>query len=110
MSQLTGGAGPEVDAPTSDPPGRAGSAPLARLVIALFRAWQVLRAGRPSPCRFVPTCSTFAIEAIEVHGPVRGAWLALRRLGRCRPFGPYGFDPVPLRPTSGSPPTDLTAA
>ncbi|MDO8391422.1 MAG: membrane protein insertion efficiency factor YidD [Actinomycetota bacterium] len=52
--------------------------------------------GRPSPCRFTPSCSSYAIEALEVHGTWRGLWLAARRLLRCRPFGPSGFDPVPL--------------
>jgi uncharacterized protein len=50
---------------------------------------------RPSPCRFTPTCSVYAHEAIGVHGAGRGLWLTVRRLSRCRPFGPSGFDPVP---------------
>ena len=53
-------------------------------------------AGRPSPCRFFPTCSEYGREAIETHGAARGGWLTVRRLARCRPFGPSGFDPVPL--------------
>jgi hypothetical protein len=48
-------------------------------------------------CRFEPSCSCFAIEAIERLGLARGGWLALRRLGRCRPFGGSGYDPVPSR-------------
>lgn len=52
--------------------------------------------GRPSPCRFYPTCSEYSREAIDVHGAGRGLWLTVRRLSRCRPFGPSGFDPVPL--------------
>ena len=51
--------------------------------------------GRPSPCRFTPSCSTYAREALTVHGTRRGLWLTARRLVRCRPFGPSGFDPVP---------------
>ena len=51
--------------------------------------------GRPSPCRFFPSCSTYATEALHVHGTARGLMLTLRRLSRCRPFGPSGFDPVP---------------
>ena len=50
---------------------------------------------RPSPCRFFPSCSNYAQEAITVYGPLRGGWLTLRRLLRCRPFGPSGYDPVP---------------
>ncbi|NCZ93879.1 MAG: membrane protein insertion efficiency factor YidD [Actinobacteria bacterium] len=65
-----------------------------RMVRAI--AWyQSLRPGHPSPCRFFPTCSEYASEAITTHGPWRGLWLTIRRLSRCRPFGPSGFDPVP---------------
>ncbi|MGA1699394.1 MAG: membrane protein insertion efficiency factor YidD [Ilumatobacteraceae bacterium] len=52
------------------------------------------RAGHPSPCRFFPTCSEYGYESIERFGAWRGGWLTLRRLTRCRPFGPSGFDPV----------------
>jgi len=48
-------------------------------------------------CRFHPTCSNFAKEAIETHGLLRGTWLALKRISRCHPLGSSGFDPVPLR-------------
>jgi putative membrane protein insertion efficiency factor len=51
--------------------------------------------GRPSPCRFTPSCSEYAREAVEVYGAGRGGWLAVRRLSRCRPFGKSGYDPVP---------------
>jgi uncharacterized protein len=51
--------------------------------------------GRPSPCRFTPSCSSYAREALTVHGTRRGLWLTARRLLRCRPLGPSGFDPVP---------------
>ena len=68
---------------------------LARGVLLLVRLYQAARAGRPSPCRYVPSCSTYAAEAVERHGAVRGSWFALRRLGRCHPWGGFGFDPVP---------------
>ncbi len=51
----------------------------------------------PPSCRFTPTCSTYAIEAIERHGPVRGVWLGTKRICRCQPWGGSGFDPVPKR-------------
>jgi len=57
--------------------------------------YQTSRQGRISPCRFFPTCSDYAIEALETYGAARGSYLTIRRLIRCRPFGPSGFDPVP---------------
>lgn len=73
-------------------PGRA-----ARVVLALLRGYQLARAGRPSPCRFVPSCSAYAVEAVELHGAWRGMWLAARRLSRCHPLGGHGVDLVPPR-------------
>ena len=49
-------------------------------------------------CRFYPSCSEYALEALSTHGAVRGLWLAVRRLARCHPFNPGGYDPVPPRP------------
>ena len=67
----------------------------ARMLTAVIRAYQAARFGRVSPCRFTPTCSHYAIEAVSRHGARRGLALTARRLGRCRPGGPFGFDPVP---------------
>ena len=70
----------------------------SRIQAALLGAitwYQGLRPNKPSPCRFFPSCSQYSHEAIELHGAKRGGWLMLRRLSRCRPFGPSGFDPVP---------------
>jgi len=66
-----------------------------RFMLKAIRLYQVGRDGRPSPCRFYPTCSHYAVEAIEVHGSAKGLWLTVRRLSRCSPFGPSGVDPVP---------------
>jgi putative membrane protein insertion efficiency factor len=60
-----------------------------------IRLYQRARAGRPSPCRFDPTCSTYALDALEAHGAARGSWLTVRRVSRCHPWGGSGYDPVP---------------
>ena len=66
-----------------------------RRLVGCIEWYQRGTAGRPSPCRFTPSCSCYAHEALVVHGSRRGLWLVLLRLARCRPFGPCGFDPVP---------------
>jgi len=66
------------------------------LVLALLRGYQYLvRPMLGANCRFYPSCSDYAREAVERHGAARGAWLALRRVGRCHPYHPGGYDPVP---------------
>lgn len=70
-------------------------------LITLVRLYQTIADGRPSPCRYVPSCSTYAVEALQLHGSVRGSWLAIRRVSRCHPWGSQGYDPVPP-PRSGS--------
>jgi hypothetical protein len=72
-----------------------GQGRASRALLWGIEAYQGLRSGRPSPCRFVPSCSVYGHEAIVRHGAARGSWLTLRRLSRCRPFGGFGSDPVP---------------
>ncbi len=67
----------------------------ARTLLRMIDWYQRGVEGRPSPCRFTPGCSDYARESIERYGTGRGGWLAVRRLARCRPFGPFGYDPVP---------------
>ncbi len=67
-----------------------------RALILGVRGYQVvLSPVLGGSCRYYPSCSAYAIEALERHGALRGAWLAIRRIGRCHPFRPGGFDPVP---------------
>jgi hypothetical protein len=88
---------------TSEPPGERGPgvevrpSVAARPLIGAVRLYQKVAAGHPSPCRHVPSCSTYAVEAFQIHGAVRGSWLAARRLSRCHPWGTQGYDPVPDR-------------
>jgi putative membrane protein insertion efficiency factor len=66
-----------------------------RLILTLISGYQKLRMGRVAPCRFYPSCSQYALEAVQVHGALRGSILALRRISKCRPLGPHGIDLVP---------------
>lgn len=83
-------------------PARAKQSSVALRFVAAIRVYQRLTSHRTAPCRFYPSCSNYAAEALEVHGVWRGSWLALRRLGRCRPLGPHGVDLVPEAPNSRS--------
>ena len=69
------------------------SAPL----VALVRFYQIcISPLKPTAsCRFTPTCSQYALEALRKYGPLKGGWLALRRIARCHPWGGSGYDPVP---------------
>lgn len=69
---------------------------MKRLLILGVRAYQVgIGPLLPASCRYYPSCSAYAIEALERHGALRGTWLSVRRILRCHPFRPGGYDPVP---------------
>jgi putative membrane protein insertion efficiency factor len=89
-------------------PGRPGSARrgtmsvarqsrglVARMLALPIRAWRQLSRWLPPRCRFHPSCSEYAIQALELHGAAKGSWLAVRRIGRCHPWHDGGLDPVP---------------
>jgi len=80
-------------------PGRRATHVIDRLLIALLRGYKRWLSPLLGPrCRFVPTCSEYAMQAIARHGALRGGWLAVRRIGRCHPLHPGGHDPVPPAP------------
>ena len=68
---------------------------LARVLMLPIRAWRLISVHLPPRCRFHPSCSQYALEALTVHGAGRGSWLAIRRVGRCHPWHEGGLDPVP---------------
>ena len=72
---------------------------MQRSVLALLALYKILLSPFFSgSCRFLPSCSDYAREAVTVHGTAKGVWLAARRLSRCHPLGSSGLDPVPARP------------
>jgi putative membrane protein insertion efficiency factor len=71
--------------------------PVAKTLHLGVRGYRRATAGRTSPCRYDPTCSAYALGALEQHGAARGGWLTVRRIARCHPWGGHGWDPVPDR-------------
>ena len=99
-------------APTAEPP-PADPADLSegearvdgvvkRAVLKAIELYRLTAPARMPRCRYLPTCSAYAAEAIEIHGLGRGLWLAVRRVGRCHPLGSHGYDPVPEKATSST--------
>ena len=69
---------------------------MKKLMLSLIRFYRAaISPYRPPCCRFIPTCSQYALEALRKYGPLKGLWLALRRLSKCHPWGGSGYDPVP---------------
>ena len=83
---------------------------VVRILTGLIRFYQIaISPWTPAACRFDPTCSTYALQALRTHGARRGGLLALRRIGRCHPWGGLGHDPVPpAAPVDGTATRDVT--
>ncbi len=82
--------------------------PVQWILVKLIRVYQLILSpaknalfGPAAKCRFTPTCSCYGLEAIRVHGAIKGSWLACKRLLRCNPWGPFGHDPVPEKVERG---------
>jgi uncharacterized protein len=73
---------------------------LAYACLAVIRAYRFVFSGRPSPCRFDPTCSQYGLDAVSEYGAVKGLAFTARRIVRCRPGGGMGYDPIPARSLS----------
>jgi len=90
-----------VDADLNEVPEAVGrkASPVARVLLALLAGYRNFVSPLLGPrCRFYPSCSAYAVEAVQLHGAARGSWLAVRRLARCHPFHPGGLDFVPGSP------------
>lgn len=69
---------------------------VSRILIVPVRVWQLtISQVLPPTCRYSPSCSHYTIEALQRHGPLKGLWLGIKRIGRCHPWGSSGYDPVP---------------
>ncbi|QBX55406.1 membrane protein insertion efficiency factor YidD [Nocardioides seonyuensis] len=84
---------------------------MKHVVIALLRAWRfAISPLYGQVCRYHPTCSAYALDAVTQYGAARGGWLALRRLSRCHPWAAGGYDPVPSRADTAAKPTPTRGA
>ncbi len=70
---------------------------IAPLLLLIYFYRYCISPFTPPSCRFTPTCSSYALQALRIHGPFRGSWLTIKRLSRCHPWGGSGYDPVPPR-------------
>lgn len=69
---------------------------MKKILISIIQFYQkFISPLTPPSCRFYPTCSHYGVEAIKVHGALKGSWLTIKRISKCHPFHPGGFDPVP---------------
>jgi uncharacterized protein len=82
---------------TAETHARGRRSPAAMVLLGLIAMYRWTAAMRAPRCRFYPSCSSYAVEAVTTHGALRGAGLAVRRLGRCHPWNPGGVDHVPPR-------------
>lgn len=86
----------------TDRPDPLSGRPIRRLLLAIIKGYGYLVSPMlGNNCRYVPSCSQYAADAVRFHGVLRGSWLTLRRLGRCHPWHEGGFDPVPETPPLG---------
>ena len=74
----------------------------ARLLMLPVLGWRLISRWLPPHCRFSPSCSAYALDALRGHGALRGSWLAAKRIGRCHPWNPGGIDPVPESRTAAN--------
>lgn len=70
---------------------------MKKVLIFIIKIYQKIPGPWHNGCRFVPTCSNYAIEAINIYGSFKGSWMTLKRIMRCNPFGGSGYDPVPIK-------------
>jgi len=68
---------------------------LKELFISIIKGYQKLSAFKRPTCRFYPSCSNYSIEALQKYGVIKGGWLTIRRIAKCHPFHPGGYDPIP---------------
>lgn len=72
---------------------------MKRILVSIIQLYQKIPGPWHQSCRHIPTCSNYAIEAIEKYGTIKGGFLTIRRVFRCNPWGTYGYDPVPKKET-----------